>query len=369
VGIVNARSLEFDSDRDQSVKVPHSPSLSLTGSLSLAAWVLPTRRLAHQQGIIEKFTWLGVQARGGYILRLNTPGCLSFSVIPAEGGQPITSTRPVPLDTWSHVAGVYDSKTQISRIYINGVIVHHEPAVPPPVVSDQPLILGADYGPLHFHGRIDEARIYNRALSHEEVRLLAGRPLRSDPMDPNPATPIDLLASMDPIKDAIQGRWMLEGKALLSPATGAQSRIRLRAAPGPEYDLSLTAQRETGTNALGLILPSSNSHFMVVIDGWDGERTSLWMMDNKADNGYNEATWSGKLLPIGKAVALRCAVRRDSVRLWVDGRPAITWEGSPTRVSLNPVWSVPMPGEPALGSNTSRFRITSLEVAPFSRSR
>jgi hypothetical protein len=81
---------------------------------------------------------------------------------------------------WYHVVGVIDSDDEIMKIYINGANVAE--------IRDQnlssgirdttgDLIIGNDFGASGatgpFKGVMDDLRIYNRALSEEEIRILA----------------------------------------------------------------------------------------------------------------------------------------------------------------------------------------------------
>ena len=91
----------------------------------------------------------------------------------------VESLDEIPLRRWTHVAGVYDGTrtTDGMKLYIDG-----RPAAARMVVDESlnptrvkaPLRIG--FGPGaddRFRGAIDEARLYSRALSAEEVGLLA----------------------------------------------------------------------------------------------------------------------------------------------------------------------------------------------------
>jgi MYXO-CTERM domain-containing protein len=167
----STRSLQFSQAGGTRVDVPDSPSLSLTGSFTLAAWI-NTGDTANQQAIIEK--WTDTDPGGGYFLRLNANENLSFSVFNPQGGaQGISSTpRVVPLGAWAHVAGTFNSTTGQMTMYVNGAA---DPSTGTAVASADTtaqLRLGRDYGGNGFNGLMDEARIYNKALTAGEISVL-----------------------------------------------------------------------------------------------------------------------------------------------------------------------------------------------------
>ena len=72
------------------------------------------------------------------------------------------------MNTWAHLAATYDGATM--RFYVNGVQVASRAQTGAIATSTNPLQIGGDsiFGQ-YFAGRIDEVRIYNRALSASEV--------------------------------------------------------------------------------------------------------------------------------------------------------------------------------------------------------
>jgi len=78
--------------------------------------------------------------------------------------------------TWYHMAATFDSGTSDSHIYVDGVDVTLSTTTQTITTNDSPLFIGARPSPSppypkHFvRGVIDEARIWNRALSDEEVK-------------------------------------------------------------------------------------------------------------------------------------------------------------------------------------------------------
>ena len=74
---------------------------------------------------------------------------------------------------WYHVAATFDKPTQLMRLYVNGQLVGATShANFPTIASSLPVTIGtSSYGDM-FDGVIDNLRIYNRALSAEEVQLI-----------------------------------------------------------------------------------------------------------------------------------------------------------------------------------------------------
>jgi hypothetical protein len=82
----------------------------------------------------------------------------------------------VTTNIWTHLAGTYDGATL--RLYVNGVQVSSRSPSGPIAVSTNPLQMGGDsiYGQ-YFQGRIDEVRVYNRALSATEIQRDMNTPI------------------------------------------------------------------------------------------------------------------------------------------------------------------------------------------------
>jgi hypothetical protein len=168
----NRGSLRFDETRSQAVRVPDAPSLSLTGPFTLAAWVRPSAAPTGNQGVIEKWDWDGARARRGYFLRLEASRKPRAAVFDANGnGVDVPAVGPVPADVWTHVAAVFDGSTL--RIYVNGAVQGTAPNAPAPADGASALEIGRSGGVSGFDGNIDEARVYARALTGQEIAALA----------------------------------------------------------------------------------------------------------------------------------------------------------------------------------------------------
>jgi hypothetical protein len=99
-------------------------------------------------------------------------------------GSPLYGTVPLTANTWAHVAATYDGATM--RLYVNGVEVSSRAQTGAIATSTNPLQIGGDsfYGQ-YFTGLIDEVRIYNQALSVDEIQSDMNTPV-TPPSTPTP---------------------------------------------------------------------------------------------------------------------------------------------------------------------------------------
>jgi len=170
----NLRSFALTQASRQYISVPDSPSLSITGSMTVAAWIRPTIDSTLQEGIVEK--WDEPGATGGYMFRLDAGENLSFAICSGTGANGVsTAPRAIPLNVWTHVAGVY-ANSGASGTITNYVNAAADPTVgsgiAPPTDGSYALQIGDDHGSNAFNGNIDEVRIYNRALIPSEIAVL-----------------------------------------------------------------------------------------------------------------------------------------------------------------------------------------------------
>ena len=172
---------------DDYVLVPNAPALNPKGSFSLAAWVFPTT--ADSGSIVNKwgsFAEWGLQ--GAYHLKIDPELRIGFYISDDVHQGDITfigfesPPRVIALNTWNHVAAVYDQSTGERRVYVNGTLVAQRIDSPITLTdSHADFVIGARiHGtmlPGHtapFAGRIDEVSVHDRALSESEIQRLYG---------------------------------------------------------------------------------------------------------------------------------------------------------------------------------------------------
>ncbi|MBB14178.1 hypothetical protein CMK22_02850 [Candidatus Poribacteria bacterium] len=72
-------------------------------------------------------------------------------------------------DQWHHIAATYDKKAQ--KFYKDGELIANKPNAADMNINPKPIIIGAADGTTrYFNGRMDDVRIYSKALSEDEVK-------------------------------------------------------------------------------------------------------------------------------------------------------------------------------------------------------
>ncbi len=173
-------ALVFDGSTAR-VSVPASPSLNVTTGLTLEAWVYPTATQTGWRAIIQRevdaFFLHASNHTGG--LRPAAGGTLGGSVVWVSG------PAAIPINTWTHLAQTYDGTTL--RLYVNGTQVVTLAATGLIETNASPLWIGGNnpYNE-YFQGRIDDVRVYSRALSAAELQSDMNTPVGSGPAPPPP---------------------------------------------------------------------------------------------------------------------------------------------------------------------------------------
>jgi hypothetical protein len=117
--------------------------------------------------------WMNVRTDGHVRVGGFFGGCTSAS------WKYFDSTRTLPVGAWHHLGFTHDA-TKL-RVYIDGKAAGSMAVTGHTCVSDQPLAVGAKNNPAKglleafWDGKLDEVRVYNRALSATEIGQLALR--------------------------------------------------------------------------------------------------------------------------------------------------------------------------------------------------
>ena len=146
------------------VWVSNSTSLNITSnSITVSAWIKHSTSPWHSicDGI--------VQHEGQYALQINN-GQPTFYVNTGAGWVSARWTNTLSLDIWYHITGVYDGFSV--KMWVDGIERASTNNTGNLASSTSAIFLGsATGGAYSFNGTIDEVRIYNRALSPNEIQL------------------------------------------------------------------------------------------------------------------------------------------------------------------------------------------------------
>jgi len=178
-------ALDFDGVGDY-VHVPDNVSLNFgTGAFSLGCWfkfdasasdpypTLLNKNHSHNSGL---YLWTG----GSQIL---------FRWGDGTNYSTLASTSSITDNKWHHIFVFRDSSGN-TKLFLDGK-QEDSGSGAYDVSNSDPLYIGQNWNISHWKGQIDEPRIYNRALSAEEIRR-------------------NMLNYHSPIKDGLVGWWRFE---------------------------------------------------------------------------------------------------------------------------------------------------------------
>lgn len=150
------------------LEVPNSPSLQITKALTINCWVLIRGMTGEHQSAVEKGDSWEV---GEYnLLPCYNPDSvlLQMNDLPEECDDEALGGK-VNDGQWHFIAGTWDGK--VIRTFIDGKESSKLACAGELGINNDPLFIGSRGGTQRFmNGFIDEIKVYNRALSEEELK-------------------------------------------------------------------------------------------------------------------------------------------------------------------------------------------------------
>ena len=176
VGPPTGYALDFDGIDDY-VRVEDSPSLDITGPITVEAWIKADFVVTTPGWRALVYKLSTVSPKGGYgFLTTGDQSTVYFFV--TSGGVCFIGTT-IPIGEWQHFVGTYKENIGAEpdiKLYVDGAeIGSYDCDGYSPWANDKPLYIGGNpdddgYARYEFKGIIDEVRIYNRALSATEIQ-------------------------------------------------------------------------------------------------------------------------------------------------------------------------------------------------------
>ena len=183
-------ALQFDGTNDY-VRAANSPSLAISGAITMSTWV--NASTFPSLGNLSYLVGKGYDGIEPYFLRWSnpsgTPSLEAGSYSDSGGGNgviwPVSGINP---GEWHHVAGTYDGTRW--TMYVDGQQKAATAASSGALANTQDVYLGGTNigGTLErfFTGKLDDVRIYNRALSPSEIQTLAAAATPTPTPTPGP---------------------------------------------------------------------------------------------------------------------------------------------------------------------------------------
>jgi hypothetical protein len=168
----------FRFDGNTCVKIPYSPSFSQTSAITVSLFV-KFQKVSGRTFLVDK-----AHPGNAYLLRLaDSDGLPVFRFQRGLGGSAagsksenwavVTSETPVQIGKWYHLAAVDDGA--LLRVYIDGELCRSAAVTNTPLKHTKTsLCIGGLSDDRAFSGDMDEIMIFNRALTKDEIRALAG---------------------------------------------------------------------------------------------------------------------------------------------------------------------------------------------------
>jgi hypothetical protein len=166
-----AGTLSFDGADDYAI-VPANSSLDITKEITMEAWIYPTstaRPIQDVMGKSRKGLLENDNLNTGYIFPRTDDSWGSYVFYLHLNGVWQKLSAPYPgINQWHHVAATYDG--YYMRIYLDGRLSASKLAEGSITVNSNDLYLGWQQGfDEYFQGKVDEARLWNRALNQCEI--------------------------------------------------------------------------------------------------------------------------------------------------------------------------------------------------------
>ena len=163
-GFTPAFSLSFNGTNSY-LQAADSASLELTGEVSLEAWVRP-QRVSGIQTIVEKGD--DTQNLRNYALYLSGDQ-VGFSFYNAGYKSHVSTAAALqPLNTY-YIVATFNEATDTVKMYVNGLEVYSGQQTSNMLTGSNPILIGKSVSGNFYQGLLDEARVYNRALSANEI--------------------------------------------------------------------------------------------------------------------------------------------------------------------------------------------------------
>ena len=225
------------------IRVANDPALNLHTDFSISFWVNQ-----EDTGWTSSVLGKGTDNLNAYFfMRFAGSNLIYFITRPIAGGPVDFTAVAVPFGEWHHVTGVYSETADRMRFYLDGVLAAEKDIQQAPFVTTNnfPLVIGRHYIDVAgvsgwaypFKGKLDEVRIYDRALNPAEIASVY------DTVPPVIAAPADVAAEATGLQTVV-----VIGTATATDAVGP---VVISSDAPATFPLGTTTVTWTATDAAG----------------------------------------------------------------------------------------------------------------------
>ena len=164
------QGLSFDGIDDY-IQIADSTSLDIVNQITVEGWIKPDS-FSQRQTIAGKWRDINGANERGYLLTIGTDGVPHFYISTTGIDYIDAKSFAISAGQWHHLVGTYDGID--IKLFVDGVLLDTTPKIGSIYSNNESLLIGATDGwggttRKFTNGIIDEVKIYNRALSSDEV--------------------------------------------------------------------------------------------------------------------------------------------------------------------------------------------------------
>ncbi|WP_422103834.1 choice-of-anchor D domain-containing protein [Winogradskyella sp.] len=173
--VIEERSVYFDGAVDY-IDMEDNLDLEPTG-FTISAWIKRDAADTGTKSIVSKRT---TAFSSGFDFRISDANRIQMYWVNGSGTQLLNANVGIPDDEWHHVAAIYNGTT--IALYIDGVLNRSATRSAPVDTDDSFLIGAAGKGTItqHFRGNIDEVRVWDTALSLDQLRFVMNQEIEDN---------------------------------------------------------------------------------------------------------------------------------------------------------------------------------------------
>ena len=177
---------------------------------------------------------------------------------------------------------------------------------------------------------------------------------------------VNILANVDPARDAVSGKWTFQDGALCSDAS-ATARIGIPYKPPDEYDLRVVFTRTSGNECVIQVFTAFGHQFAWLLGGWENTLFGFEMLGDQRANGNATTVQRKPALENGRKYTTVVRIRRKRLQAYLDGQLLTDLQTDYSGMSLPGYWTLGADHALGLGSHGAAVRFHAVELLDVTR--